>query len=554
MDQTGKDLIDMDSRIFGAKESIDSLHQEIALQFFPERATFTTDIDLSEEFASHLVDAHPPLVRRELADQIGSMTRPSDRDWFKAAVEDKDIMRDSSAKEFLEHMSSVNRRILYSQDSGFRRCASEVENDWATFGMAWEHVSYNHDRSNLMFKCHHPKDCAGQEGPDGRVNHVHRKCDMTARSMLRQFKDESKLPKAVLDALKSKDEKTTFKVRHIVIPMDEYEPRRKFPKWAKWADIYITEDGSILQEMPAATFDYIVPRWQTVSGKFYAFSPATMVGLPQARMLQRMMHTLIKAGEKRVDPPLIATEDAVTSPINLMSGAITYIDSEYDERLGSALRPLDLGKDVGMGADLTQQARDMLSEAFFINKLAPLSNRDKQVTAYEASQLVSEYIRTALPLFEPVEVEMPGARLELMTQKVMRAGGYGPVDAKGVPDDMPDILLGENITFEFNNALREARDRQTINGYQESSQLIAAAAQLDPSIVSEVDGRMMFRDAMAVVPGGRSDWLVDEKKAAADREAMLEQQQDAQALEKVSGAAQVVQEVGAASQSLEGVS
>lgn len=39
---------------------------------------------------------------------------------------------------------------------------------------------------------------------------------------------------------------------------------------------------------------------------------------------------------------------------------------------------------------------------------------------------------------------------------------------------MPDILLGQNITYEFNNSLKEARDRQVINGYQESSAILQA--------------------------------------------------------------------------------
>jgi hypothetical protein len=533
----------IDERLFKAKESIDSLHQEIAEFFYCERANFTTEIVYGEEFASHLTDFYPTLVRRELGDQIGAMVRPSDREWFKASSSNKDVARHDGARDFLEFMTGVNWSILYSRDSGFRRAAKEGEHDFATFGMNWTQVTYNKTRDNLLFRTHHPKNCAGQEGPDGQVNHVHRKCDMTAQAMAYWF-GEDKLPQGAKDALAKKDVTTKFKTRHIVVPLDVYEPHRKFPKGAKWADVYVTEEGKILQEVPAFTFDYVVPRWQTVSGLFYAFSPATIIALPQARMIQRMMMTLIEAGEKQVDPPLVATEDAVTSPVDITAGGITYIDSEYDERLGQALRPLDLGKNVQLGENLISDARRMLADAFYINKLSLPQDRAK--TAYETSQLVQEYIRNALPLFEPIEDEWTGRILDLTTEKVMRAGGYGPVDKSGVPLDIPEILLGQNITYEFSNSLKEARDQQVINGYMQSGQLIAAAAEIDPQTVAEVDLRQAFRDAFSVVPGSKSDWLVDDKQAQQTRQQMTEALQAQQGVQEVAQGAEIAGQVGAA--------
>ncbi|PST27203.1 hypothetical protein C7U60_02655 [Mesorhizobium plurifarium] len=550
-DQAGKDLMEIDSRLFSGKGSLDSFHQEIAEFFYPERASFTQELVLGQDFASHLTDSYPVQVRRELGDQIGSMVRPSDRQWFKASASNERVARDSSAKQFLEFMTDVNRAILYSRDSGYRRAANECEHDFSAFGMGWVQVSYNKKRDNLLFRTHHPRNMAGCEGHDGRVNHVHRKCDMKAHTMAHLF-GEAKLPQPVKNALQRKDLSSTFKTRHVFIPLDVYEPYRKFPAGAKWADIYVTEDGAILQELPAFTFDYIAPRWKTVSGHFYAFSPAVVVGIPQARMLQRMMMTIIEAGEKQVDPPMIATEDAVTSPIDLTPNGVTFIDAEYDERLGAALRAVDLGKNTGLGVDLVNDARSTLTEAFYLNKLAPMASlQGREVTAYQASQMVQEYIRHALPLFEPIEDEWTGATLDLVTEKVMRAGGYGPVDRNGIPVDMPDILLGQNITYEFNNSLKEARDRQVINGYQESSAILQAGMALDPSLASDVDTRTMFRDAFGAVPGGRADWLVNKEQADAGRQQMQEQMAAQQQMQQVGQGAEVAGLVGNAAQQLQ---
>ncbi|CAN7293916.1 portal protein [Neorhizobium sp. LjRoot104] len=550
-DKAGRDLLEIDGRMFAAKESIDSLHQEIAEFFYPERANFTQEITYGQEFASHLTDFSPVLIRRELGNAIGSMVRPADREWFKAATSNPDVARRRGPSMFLEFMTTVNRSILYSNDSNYRRAAGQNEQDFATFGMGWTQVSYNKARDNLMFRTHHGKDCAGSEGPDGRVDHVHRKCDMTAHAMAYWF-GESELPQPVKNALKKKDTTSKFKLRHIFIPVDKYEPYRKFPKGAKWADVYVTEGGKILQEQPAFTFDYIVDRWQTVSGMFYAFSPATIIALPQARMIQRMAMSIIEAAEKTLDPPVIAMEDVVTSPIDLSSRGVTYIDSEYDERLGPAIRTVDFGKNPGLGVDALTDARGLLADAFYINKLQPMAAlQGRDITAYQASQVVQEYIRNALPLFEPIEDEWTGRTLDLVTEKVMRAGGYGPVDANGVPVDMPEELLGQNLVYEFNNSLKEARDRQTINAFHESGDLIAKAMQLDPTMVVEVDVRQSFRDAFQSVPGGHADWLVDAEQAAQSRAQAQAAQAQQSMMQQVGQGAEVAGQVGNAAQQLQ---
>jgi len=159
-------------------------------------------------------------------------------------------------------------------------------------------------------------------------------------------------------------------------------------------------------------------------------------------------------------------------------------------------------------------------------------------------------VRSALPLFEPLEDEWTGQTLEVVTNKAMRAGAYGPVDANGVPESMPDSLLGAEIGFEFNNALSEARGRQTINAFQESSSMIAAAAQIDPGTVADVDTSEMFRDAFGSVPGSRVEWLVDPEKAEAARDEANQAMSEREEVEQLGQAAGVAEQLGGAAQAI----
>jgi hypothetical protein len=66
-------------------------------------------------------------------------------------------------------------------------------------------------------------------------------------------------------------------------------------------------------------------------GLAYAYSPATVVALPDARLLQQMTLTLLEAGQKAVDPPLKATSEAIRAASTVCRRH--YLGRcEYDER------------------------------------------------------------------------------------------------------------------------------------------------------------------------------------------------------------------------------
>ena len=124
---------------------------------------------------------------------------------------------------------------------------------------------------------------------------------------------------------------------HFVVNAEMYDgDTRGAPRWSIWYDI---THETLMQATPLWGKHYIIPRWQTVSGSQYSYSPASVCALPDARLLQAMTFTLLEAGEKATSPPMIATQNAVRSDVALYAGGITWVDEEYDEKLGAALRP-----------------------------------------------------------------------------------------------------------------------------------------------------------------------------------------------------------------------
>src|SRR5262249_60104902 len=134
-------------------------------------------------------------------------------------------------------------------------------------------------------------------------------------------------------------------IRCIVMPADEYDtisrsnggdetgmPGKRLP----YSVIYIDVDNThILKEGNLKLFPYLIPRWHRISGFQYAFSPAAMTSLPDSRMMQMMSRIILEAGEKSIDPPVIAMEERIRDA-NLASGSITWVDAEYDGKVTDA--------------------------------------------------------------------------------------------------------------------------------------------------------------------------------------------------------------------------
>lgn len=545
MDNNGKELVKRGDKAFSRKQTFDGLCQALAEQFYPERAQFTTSHDWGEEFAEHLFDSMPVMVRRDLGNAFSSMLRPRGQPWFTLSTGDEDA--DHEARVWLDSRTEAMREYLYDHKAKFVRATKEGDHDYATFGNAILTVEERPSKDGLLFRCHHMKDCAWVEDMNGDPDTIWRNVSMTARQMKQFFgKTGDSLHRDVEKACEKEPDKA-FKVRHIMMPAEDYELTRakKAPKGADWVSLYVDCDHQhLIREASSYEFRYVVPRWQTISGSPYAVSPAAMTSLPDARTLQAMARVMLEAAEKAVDPPMKAQEQAVRGEINLHGGGITWVDAEYDERLGPTIEPLVNPGNVGLGVDMMMRVSAALREAWYLTKLNLPQQGDR--TAYETAQLVEEFIRASIPLFEPMETEYNARLLDMSAQTLLRLGALGPTE------EIPDTLAGQDIEFSFSNPLQDAINRNKVMQFQGAYQVSQMAREMDPEAAADFDVRKASRDAIEG-SGAPSEWLTPEEEA----EKKVEDQRQAQAVQQgigeAAGAGQAAESVGKGLEALRNV-
>lgn len=539
-------LIEQGDELFGKRTSLMAMWQEMADQFYPERADFTASRSLGTDFAAHLTTSYPLTIRRDLGNSLGTMQRPSSIDWFAMRTEHEED-EDQPAKAWMERASGIMRRAMYHRTSQFQRASKEGDHDIATFGQCVKSVELNRHADGLLYRCWHLRDCAWNENEDGAVGDMHRKWMPTAYELQRIFGGMALHAnvRKMLEPGSARAPFTKINCRHIVIPaelcpFDSYPGKGRAPFVSIYMDV---ENKHLIECVGQVDNMYAVPRWQTVSGSQYAFSPATVCALPDARLIQAMTLTLLEAGEKAVNPPMVAQDQVVRGDVPLYAGGITWVDADYDERLGDAIRPLSQDKSgLPFGMEMRDGLMAILREAFFLNTLTMPQN-GPEMTAYEVGQRVQDYIRQAAPIFEPLEAEDNGAICEKTFNLMMRHGAFGSVE------DIPESLRGREIGFKFKSPLHDAVEAQKGSKFFEASQILSQAVSLYPDAPAHLNFEVAFRDALTST-GMPAAWLNSETDAQAIIEGNHQQEQAAALLQNITAGAEAAKSVGEAGQAL----
>lgn len=531
MNEDIKHHLKVAQRLFEQKLTLDSRNQEIAENFYIERADFTNKRDAGDVYADHLFTSYPLVASRELSDMIGGVLRPKASPWFRMGLVDERY-EDRAAKEWMEHKTELMRKAMYNPASMFQRATKEGDRDYVNFGNCVTSIEPNRNKNGLLYRNWHLRDVAWAENAYGEIDSKYCKRKLTVRQLKQLFGD-----KCHQSVKNCKDELKEINVMHIVIPNDMYGIKSKL----KNVSLYIDVDNQCeLERLPLATGYYVISRWATISGSQYAYSPAMIAGLPDARLFQDMTRTILEAGEKAVNPPMIAQEEAIRSDISIFAGGVTYVDADYNEKMGEVLRPLSIDRSgVPIGMELADRTQQALAKALYLDKFSLPSYNE--MTAREAVIREEEHIRSILPIFEPMEEEYNAKICQETFDVMWRMGWLGSV--YDIPESMQEA---REYQFKFVSPLSRGEDGRKTSQFMSVLEVIQAAASINPAFANNLNLNKAGRDAIQGT-GAPAEWLEDEDyvlEKEAEQQEMLAAQQ---AMIAVNQGAETVQQVQAIS-------
>lgn len=533
MSQRADDLCAVTSSLFSKKKPWDSLAQNIAENFYPLRADFTSDFTLGDDFAGTVMDGFTINSRETLGNAVDSMLRQGD--WFEVGTGDEERDNRPANAIALKRATQMLRKIVKDPRTGVDVATKEADHDWVAFGnsvLSWEEAP---TRDHLITRAWHPKLCAWMVGETGKVDALHRRMNMQARNIARKFRTgqwKGALHKDIMNCAE-KEPLREFPIAHILMPIDEiYGDDHKMMRQHRhqFISIYIDETHrEILNELGSKVFNYVVPRWRTISNFPQGFSPAAINSLPDGRMLQAMAMVILEQGEKAVDPPIVGASDVFVREMNLYAGGFTSVDLNENQDIRHAMQVVETSQGLQTGLQLKQDVRMLIAEAWLLNKLFLPNVREMR--ELEVMVRTEEFRRAALPFFNPIESQYHSPWLGVGFEMGVN---MGLIDPRIFPEELQD----EDIAFTFSSPLKEAEGQKVVAAYNASVAIVSASAEVDASIMDMFDLRRATIDA---VRGAQAEpeWIKSEdeqKRKAAEGDQVKQLQRTAALLQQGAGA------------------
>lgn len=534
-DTAFKRIHDRFEKLSSSRGVWDDHWQRLGELMLPKRADFTVREAKGSRRQGGIVryDGTPILAARNLASAIDGLLKPKTERWFAIKAEDPELNDLDEVKLWLEDAEDRMIAALYNRRARFLQATGEVDLDLVVFGTAVLFTGISHTFDKLLFRSFHLKNTYIQRNNEGDVDAIYIRDMKTARQATQEFGSHvGDLVKEAMEKGKGEDE---FEFVWAVAPRSDRDARRIDNRNFAWSSEWIDVKGEKrVSESGFKRFPFQVPTWDNAADEIYGRSPG-MVALADSNTVNSQARTILRAGEKVTDPPLLVANDSIMGRVKMFAGGINYFDADAARRLGRIpLEALKTGGQIPIGREMQNDTREQIWQAFFRNILQLPIDRP-QMTATEVLERKEEFIRTIGPVFGRLESDYTGAIIDEVFAIMAELKSFR---------EAPDILKGKDVRFEYTSPVQRAREQIQAAAAARSAEVLQPYVLADPTVMDNFDGDQISRD-VGVASGMPSKWLVPvdvrDRKRQERNQQIAEQQQKEEALMAVDAGSKVAQ-------------
>jgi len=455
-------------------------------------------------------------------------------------------------KAYFQFVTKTIASIMDNPRNGFLTSYEEYHIEKGALGTSAIFVEEQDDYAYpVLFRNVSARDLFIDTAPNGSVDTVYIRRMFTLQDIAKEYG---------LDTfnemeLKQLEDHSTNKRYEIIIAIEPrlfYDPdsadNRNFPYASCHIDI---TRNKILRESGYKDLPIFVGRFWHALGEKYGRSPG-MNALPSIRELNQLRFDLIQASEKMLYPPVNVIEGSIVGndEVDLSAKGLNVI-SVSGKMPGYNGKPIEQTMDVGDPQWAFQRLTELIEivkNHFFLDRIMDLNN-EQRMTLGEANirnqlrgqSLNTIYARDEKELMEPLLERVFNIALGKGLLGVARGTDQeAELIAEGVqPIYIPNSILDRMINgkeayrIRFISPAARIRQGEEKQGIQETLQLGAELAQLDPTAMDSID--LDFAIKRSAELAGAPDKMVRSAEAIAkirqNRQAQQEQAQQAQLMQ-----------------------
>ena len=479
-----------------------------------------------------IFDSTAPLALPKFGAAATSLVIPANQKWHGLCWTDEELNDDPECKKWAEQVVNILFKVRYSPKSNFQSQSGEVMLDIGAFGTGILFVD-DIPGVRINYKSFPLFECYISEDANGSIDTNHRKFEYTAHQAVAKF-GMKRLPEHIKRAYET-DKQQKFEFLHCVMPNPEKIARRKDWRGMDYWSCYIAKEGrTIVDEGGFRVFPFAIPRYETNSREIYGRSPAMTV-LQAIKTLNEQKKTVLRAGQRVVDPPIMLTDDGSLAAFNVRPNALNY---GYVDANGRPMAiPFQSNARVDIGLDMMNAEREAINDGFLVT-LFRILVEEPQITATEAMLRAQEKGQLLAPTMGRLQSDFCGPIIQREIDILMAAGVLPPMPQKA-------LERGANLRVEYTSPLNLAQRAADGVAILNTVQAVTPIAQIKPDVLNVFKWADTVRE-LAAINGVPAKLMNDDDELAAMDEQTAQAQQAQMLLQAAPVAASSVKDLAQA--------
>lgn len=511
-DARADDVLRRDAEMRSARANWETHWQEVAERVLPAHASFhSIQRAGGEKLTDKVFDSTAIIALPRFAAAMQSLLIPPTQTWHKLKVDDEELNNDPDVKRYLERVNRVLFGMRYSPRANYQNQAHEELLSMGAFGTGAVFIDDVLGHS-VRYKSVFLGELCIAENAGGVVDYASRRYELDARQALEEFGQEALPEKIRTCAEKEPFRKFTFV--HCVKPNDQRDERRADSRGMKFSSYHVAEEGrTTVRSRGYRTFPYALARYVKAPGETYARGPAMQV-LPDIKTLNEQEKTILRAGQRAVDPPILLYDDGALQPFQTRPGALNY--GMVTEQGTPRALPMQTSEKLTLGFELQEGKRKVINDAFLVTLFQILIDTP-EMTATEALLRAQEKGALLAPTAGRLQSEMLGPTIEREIDIAAMSGQL---------PDMPDKLreAGGEYRIEYDSPITRAQRAEEGVGILRTLEAVTPISQVDASVLRKFKFPKIV-ERLAEINGVPFDCLnTDDEMAALEQDAASQQQ------------------------------
>jgi len=504
--EQARQLLQEFDRMKGRRVNWDTYWEDLAEYFIPRKDNVYGYKIEGERKHNRLYDSTSIQAAELLASSLhGMLTNPSSL-WFDLSTGTTKLDDDKDVRQYLQDCVQILIDTL--NQSNFQEEIHETYLDLVGIGTTVLQIEED-EINDVRFKSSPIYWSYIEEDERGVVNQIGRKIDMTWQQIVRKFGEDIFKSDELMDIHDCIKNKPHMKeeVIYMVKPEDANDPKN-----TKFVGTYtLRKKDVMLKEVTYQSWPFAVPRWTKLNEEVYGRCPA-MKSLPDVKMLNAVMKTVIRGMQKAIDPPLMVPDNGFLLPIRTTPGGTNFYRTGMKDRIESF--PVAARPDIGL--DFVDNIRGRIREHFFVDQLQLIQQRD--MTATEVMERSDERLRFLGPILGRLNNELLKPIIDRVFDILTRRGRF---------PKPPELLKDSNdIKIVYTSQIAKAQRTGEANTLTKVLQATGLLLEAQPDVLDNINGDEVLRHN-AKIFGLPETMLNSKKQVEGTRKARAEQQQAA---------------------------